>query len=129
MWIRLRGEDHRRVVELHFRLARLAMEKGETSDAEELFARYIDKRRQSSSENDWRAAWAEGMRGECLFAEQRYAEAETLFVHSYAILRASDEAPAERKREALQRLIKLHETCGEPREADRYRAQLREVES
>lgn len=63
------------------------------------------------------------MLGEALAGQGRYAEAEPLLVEGYEKM-APPKSAVSRKREALERVIKLYETWGKPEEAARYRALL-----
>ena len=65
--------------------------------------------------------------GECLTAEDRYAEAEPLLLQSYDNLRASAGEKSEHVIEAVTRLVTLYERWRKPGLATKYRALLPRV--
>lgn len=64
------------------------------------------------------------MLGECLTAQQRYAEAEPLLLESYPVLKAKLGEQHARTVDALRRLVALYEAWGQPDKASDYRAML-----
>ena len=71
----------------------------------------------------WTIATTQGALGECLTAQHRYAEAESLLIESYNSLKASQGEQNPRTIEARQRLVKFYEAWKKPALAAQYRAQ------
>jgi tetratricopeptide (TPR) repeat protein len=63
---------------------------------------------------------AEGILGECLTLQKRYAEAEPLLLDSYKIYESTTDANDTRRSDAGQRLAALYRSWGRPREAEKY---------
>ena len=66
----------------------------------------------------------QGVLGECLTAQKRYAEAEPLLLESYNDLKASQGEQKPKTVEAIQRLASLYEAWGKPAQAALYRVML-----
>ena len=62
------------------------------------------------------------MLGECLMAQNRYEEAETLLLESHTAMNKAMGANDPRVQRAKARLVKLYEAWGKPEEAAVYRA-------
>jgi serine/threonine-protein kinase len=66
-------------------------------------------------------AFTQAMLGECLAAQNRYEEAETLLLESHTTMNKTMGANDPRTKRATMRLVKLYEAWGKPEEAERYR--------
>lgn len=62
--------------------------------------------------------------GECLAAQKKFQDAETLTVGSYEELKASQGEKSLNTIDALNRVIKLYEMWNKPEDAERFRAKL-----
>ncbi len=69
----------------------------------------------------WVLADARGAIGECLIAQGRYAEAESLLIESYAANKASQVPGSFRVKESSNRLLNLYDRWGKPEQAAHYR--------
>jgi hypothetical protein len=65
--------------------------------------------------------YCESALGECLTAEKRFAEAETLLTSGYAGMKSTWGDKDPRVREGRQRLVKLYDAWQKPEQAARYR--------
>jgi serine/threonine protein kinase/tetratricopeptide (TPR) repeat protein len=76
----------------------------------------------------WTTFNARAMLGGALLAQKKYTEAEPLLVQGYEGMKQREgnipAADKVRLTEALERLVQLHEVCGKPDEAARWRAEL-----
>ncbi len=68
-------------------------------------------------------AEAESVRGGCLAARGRWAEAEALLRSGHEILAGSSRATAHQRRQARERLAVAYQARGRPEEAARIRAE------
>jgi hypothetical protein len=74
--------------------------------------------------HNWRLAEAESVRGGCLAASRRYAEAEAVLLRSLERLAAACGETATPTRRTLERLVALYESIPAPEKAARYRRRL-----
>ena len=102
---------------------------GRAKEAEPLVEEAFARARKTFPNGDPRISIAEGAVGECLIAQDRFAEAEPLIVHSYESLKATHTTPPvkhdvyERWRIlSAKRAIELYEKWQKPDLAAKYRA-------
>ena len=67
-------------------------------------------------------ASTQGVLGECLTAQKRFEEAETLLLESHTAVNKTLGANDPRTRRARDRLFRLYEAWGKPDQAESYRA-------
>ena len=114
--------DHLSVAFTERNLAAVLIQSGELSTAEMLLARAhlaIGRERPAS---EWELAEVESLLGELLVVRGRYAEAETCLLDSHRIIEASRGPQAIYTRQALDRVVRLYDKSGQPREAAAFRA-------
>src|SRR5262249_49366432 len=71
---------------------------------------------------DWATATAESRLGGCLTALGQFADAENFLLGSYQTLQNAGGTPPQRRMEAVDRIIKLYESWGQPGKAAEWRA-------
>lgn len=74
------------------------------------------------SDKHWRTAIAISAEGAALAGLEKYAEAETLLLQSYAVLSTDEGAIPVFVTETTQRLARLYEDWGRDEEAEKYLA-------
>lgn len=76
--------------------------------------------REKAAPDHWLRYNAMSMLGEALAGQKKYAEAEPLLLEGYEKMRPPKPV-AFRKREALERIVKLYEAWGKPQRAAEWR--------
>ena len=95
---------------------------GEVDAAERELRELITRLRTRMPEGHWSVSIGESTLGEVLTTAGRYEEAEPLLVNSYLALLG--QSRHRRKKDALDRLVKLYEILERPEEIERYRGML-----
>ena len=72
--------------------------------------------------DDWGRFATESMLGEALAGQGKYESAEPLLLHGYEGMKDNPAAIALRKREALDRIVRLYESWGKPEKLAAWRA-------
>ena len=98
----------------------LLLEKEEYLVAQPILQRCLEIREELIPDN-WLRYDTMSMLGESLAGQGQYAEAEPLLLEAYTKLEDLPEVPADRKTEALERIIKLYEAWDKADEAERWR--------
>ncbi|MHC5002526.1 MAG: serine/threonine protein kinase [Planctomycetota bacterium] len=88
-------------------------------EAEPLLRECLERRERSLPENSWLVDSARSALGDCRRAQGDFEEAEQLLLQAVERLDAGD-APAERRDEARERLVRLYEESGRPEDAARW---------
>jgi hypothetical protein len=101
---------------------------GRAKEAEALLREGLALRRKTLRKGQYQIAAAESLLGECLAAQGRHHEAETLLLGAAEALRASHEPPAPYVRRALERVVEWYESRGDRDKAAAWRAKLQEPE-
>jgi len=121
------GEEHGNTIEMRLSIAVVLCLKGDAAAAEPMLrdvaamgepARRVLAGRILKLE--WLRCYAMSLLGGALAAEGKYAEAEPLLVRGFEGM-DPPEAHAARKREALERIVKLYEAWGKPGNAAEWR--------
>jgi tetratricopeptide (TPR) repeat protein len=103
-------------------LGQALTKKGKPAEAESFLQKGLAIRRQNLPAGHWLTASAESLLGACLTAQSRFGEAEALLQRSYETLEKATGAPPLRRREAVDRLIRLYESWDKPEKAAEWRA-------
>ncbi len=96
---------------------------GRPADAEPLLREALETRTNLLPPDHWLLANTRSLLGACLIAQTRYDEAEPLVVAGYEQMNPPP-AASKRKREALERVIRLYTAWDKPDQASEYRAKL-----
>jgi tetratricopeptide (TPR) repeat protein len=96
---------------------------GNTALAEEQLRACLAAGRERLAPRHWLRGLVEALLGDCLAAQQKYADAEPLVLSGYETLRNAADAPAEQVREAHARVVALYKAWGRPDEAGRWKEQ------
>lgn len=118
------GDRHPLVAIILYKLASLLNIQSQFSRAEALARESAALLGQGLPPGHWRKSYAEGILGDALVGQGRYAEAEPLLLQSYPILKTSIGARAKPTQEILASLVSLYQSWGRPEEAARFRALL-----
>jgi serine/threonine-protein kinase len=102
-------------------LAKMRLQTGQPRRAEPYLREALDIKTRLLPKGNWMVAADEGLLGECLTMQKRYAEAEPLLVESHQSLKASRGDKHGLTQDALKRLVKLYEAWGKPEMAARFR--------
>ena len=102
------------LIELGMRL----LEDGRHAEAEAALGECLEIRQEALPEGHWLIFNTMSVLGECIAgatasssgAPNKFAQAERLLLEAYEGMKDHPEAPDERKREALERIVKLYET-------------------
>jgi serine/threonine-protein kinase len=62
--------------------------------------------------------------GDCLIALGRFTEAEQYLLEADTVLQSNPQSPARRRRETIERLVRLYEQWNKPNAAAQWREQL-----
>lgn len=108
------GAGHPAVLFTSTNLASVLIERGQPQAAESLLRDELALWPQVGQRDSWHAAYAEGILGESLTAQQRFQEAEPLLKSSYCEIREHLGEENLRTQDALKRLIDLHKSSGKP---------------
>jgi tetratricopeptide (TPR) repeat protein len=98
------------------------LKQGRPAEAEPVLRETLDLRVKELPDHWWRRS-AESLLGEALSAQGKYAEAEPLLLSGYERMEPLPENLA-RKREALERVVRLYEAWGKPDKAAEWKAKL-----
>jgi tetratricopeptide (TPR) repeat protein len=102
------------------RLGQAKMGLDELAEAETLLNECLSIRRAILPDGHWLIGNTMSMLGECLTAQRRYEDAESLVLDGYRTLRDHPQTPASRLRRGLERVSSLYEAWGRPEEAARW---------
>ena len=96
----------------------------------ELLLRECLQIRESRHPNEWTSFYTMSLIGDCLLAQQQYADAEPLLLRGFegleTLLAKLPPRDRVRRTEAIERLVKLYEAWGKPDVAAPWRAKLTE---
>ena len=81
-------------------------------------------RQKALPDGHWLVAETMSLLGEALAGQKRFEDAEPLLIDGYAGIRLSPEVPQKRKRDAVQRIIKVYEAQGLHERAGEWRDRL-----
>jgi len=82
--------------------------------------------RQKYLPGHWLVGNTQSVLGECLAAQRRFDEAEQLLLDGYQAMSVQP-APPRRKREAVERIVRLYDEWRRTEEVERWRSKLREM--
>ncbi len=102
---------------------------GKSDEAEQSLREALTLREANLPAAHFMTALTRGALGECLTAQKRYAEAESLLLDSFHSLERSQGPDNPRTRLALERLITLYDKWGKPQTAGEYRRRISEVKA
>jgi tetratricopeptide (TPR) repeat protein len=102
-------------------LGRIMSRTGRAAEAEPLLRKVLDQQIRSLPEGNNQIASTKGALGECLTAQKRYAEAETLLLDDYNTLKSRFGEQDIRLKRVAQLLTELYDAWGKPDQAARYR--------
>ena len=94
---------------------------GKATEGERYLREALEIRKKNLPPGDFWIPFTESTLGECLLAQKRYAEAETLLISGYTGMKSVAGDKDARVGEGRQFLVKLYEAWGKPKEADQYR--------
>jgi len=106
--LKLNGEHHLLVASIQSRLGLCLLRQDRPAEAEALLRKSVKIREDLLPSEDWLIANARSALGEALAGQQKWAEAEPLLVQAAESLSNAAKAPAERVREAKQRVARLY---------------------
>lgn len=122
-------KGHASIAESLAWLGKLLTDRGDPQAGEPLLREALEIRRRALAAGDWRTAETESLLGGCLVALGRYAEAESLLVNSYPVMKTKRGERYRRTLQALSRVVDLYDAWGKPEKAAPYRALLAKSES
>jgi hypothetical protein len=106
----------------------LALLKAEQfAEAEPVLRECLSIRDEKLVTDDWLRFNTRSMLGGALAGQGKYDQAEPLLLDGYAGMKDNPAAPANRKRQALQRIVDLYEVSGKSQQAAMFRAELEDV--
>jgi tetratricopeptide (TPR) repeat protein len=105
-------------------LGQLRLFQDDPVGAEPLLSECVELRRAALSPTHWLTAYAEGVLGECLAIQRRYAEAEPLLLRAEQALRVQLGPGDERSTRTLLALVKLYRDWGREDKAAEAGARL-----
>ncbi len=125
--LKLLGPDHFRIADSYDALAQMELLKGNHEEAEEHARQALSIYRKSLPAGNVKIANAESTLGGILTAQGRYGEAEPLLIQSFETMEQSQDKTRYRTG-ALERLIELYDSWGQPEKAATYRILLEQVQ-
>jgi eukaryotic-like serine/threonine-protein kinase len=102
-------------------LGKILTRAGEPARGEEHLRNALALRAKALKPGHSATAFTQAMLGECLAAQKRFEEAETLLLESHTAMNKAMGANDPRTRRARARLFKLYEAWGKPEQAAAYR--------
>jgi len=111
-------ETHNYVIEVITGRGIAHLRMGAPDRAEPLLRRVVALRTEANGPDSWWTGMAQSALGECLMAQERYAEAELLLLRGYEIVRDGNGPVVP----TLRRLAAFYDATDRPDEAARYRA-------
>jgi non-specific serine/threonine protein kinase/serine/threonine-protein kinase len=108
-------------------LGRVLLEKGEIAPAKEALEEAVALYAAAPSPDDWDAAYARSVLGQCLAAAGQLDKAEPLLVAACETLQRIPSTPPQRTRQALERVVRLYEAWKKPAEAAAWRRKLEQA--
>jgi serine/threonine protein kinase len=97
---------------------------GRAREGEPLLRECLQNRSSKHAKDSWLVASAQSELGGCLLTQKRYVEAEPFLVSAGQTFLERGEGPPLRRREALERLVKLYESWSKPEKAKEWKAKL-----
>jgi tetratricopeptide (TPR) repeat protein len=110
-------ETHNYVIEVITGRGIAHLRMGAPERAEPLLRRAVALRTEANGPDSWWTGMAQSALGECLMAQERYAEAESLLLRGYEIVRDGNGPVVP----TLRRLAAFYDATDRPDEAARYR--------
>jgi eukaryotic-like serine/threonine-protein kinase len=108
-------------------LGRALLEKGEIAPAKEALEEAVALYAAAPQPNDWDAAYARSVLGQCLAAAGQLDKAEPLLLAACETLQRIPSTPPQRTRQALERAVRLYEAWKKPAEAAAWRRKLEQA--
>jgi tetratricopeptide (TPR) repeat protein len=115
-------EGHPEIAGALLLVGRARLDAGQAKEGEPFLAEALAIRRKRLPPGSLAIASAAGVLGDCLRAQGRYAEAEPLLRSAQATLEKTPGVSPRRRRDAVDRLVKLYEAWNKPAEASAWRA-------
>ena len=100
---------------------------GEPAAAEPLLREGLAIREQTLPASSWLIGRTKSALGQSLCDQGLFAESEPLIVGGYEAMAGGLEAPALRRREAMDRIIALYEKWGKPEQAEQWRKRSQQL--
>jgi len=117
------GNEHPTLAVSLYNLARALQSEGKFSEAEPLFREALAIRERKLPTH-WLRAETAGSLGEVLAQQKKFDDAEPLLLAGYDGIKDNRAAPAEPRRQAIQRLANLYQAWGKPEQAALWRTRL-----
>jgi tetratricopeptide (TPR) repeat protein len=108
-------------------LGRALLEKGETAPAQGAVEEAVALYATTPRPDDWDAAYARSVLGQCLAAAGQFDKAEPLLLAACETLQRIPGTPPQRTRQALERVVRLYEAWKKPVEAAAWRRKLEQA--
>jgi serine/threonine-protein kinase len=122
LWRRSLPAKHPNISHALLGLGRVLTEKGQAQQAEPLLREALEIRTSALPAGHIQIATVRGALGDCLIALRRYEEAESQLLESFKVF--DQKEPAQDRRKAVARLVKLYQAWNRPEDAARYKSQL-----
>ena len=103
------------------------MKEGRFNEAVEVLRGCLSMRRKTLPKGHWLIAEAMSRLGGALAGEGEFVLAEPLLLEAYTALKGNPQVTMDYKRQAIQRIIQLHESRGKPDKASAWRQRLGET--
>ncbi len=100
------------------------IKEGRFGEAEELMRGCLAIRQKALPEGHWLIADTVSQLGGAISGAGKFAQAEPLLLEGYAAMRENRRVPADRKRQAIERIIQLYESWGKADQASEWRRRL-----
>lgn len=124
IWERKFSTKDRPIADFHIVLAQIHLALEGPAGAAEAERIIRDALELFGKRRDVIAFQAEGVLGECLTAQGRYDEAESVLLGSFADIKAARGARHRQTHQAIERIVKLYIAWDKPQAAGEYEAQL-----
>ena len=100
------------------------MKEGRFGEAASLLRGCLAMRQKALPEGHWLIADTTSRIGGAVAGEGKFAKAEPMLLEGYAALKENRRVPADRKHEAIRRIIRLYESWDKPDQASEWRRRL-----
>ncbi len=104
-------------------LARVLVEQGKHLEAEPDAREALRIRQQALPDRHWLRAASASLLGDILRAQGSFEQAEPLLLEGFTGMSSDPSTPVNRRREALERLIRLYDEWGKPEQAVKWRGE------
>ena len=105
-------------------LGRVLIDRGRCPEAETLLRECLSIRLQKLPPGHWLLDSTRSLLGDALTTQGKFDRAEPLLLEAHAGMKDNPRAPAKRKRELLERLVRLYQAWDKPDQTARWQAEL-----